>query len=68
MDEYTIYNYIRKRILEFKNARAFYVPITTDLIVQFVGQFGLDILKEAKLIEPTEYPGQWFLCCEPEPI
>lgn len=62
MIEYQLYEYIRdayKRI-----SAPFYYPLTEGLIVQLVGTFGLDILKNTKLIEPTDNPGQYVLCCE----
>ena len=63
MTEYTLYEYLRDAYRKV-NA-SFYRPLTEDLIVELVGSFGLDILKSAKLIAPTEYSGQYVLCCEP---
>lgn len=58
--ECSIYEYVREAYRKVNVS--FYKPITEDLIVHLVGQFGLDILKKAKLIEPTSYPGQYVLC------
>lgn len=60
--EYDIYEYVRNAYLKV-NA-SFYRPLTEDLIVELVGQFGLNILKSTRLIDETSYPGQYVLCCE----
>lgn len=62
MTEYDIYEYVRNAYRKV-NA-SFHTPLTEDLIVELVGQFGLDILKSTKLIEKTSYPGQYVLWCE----
>lgn len=62
MNEYTIYEYVRDAYRKMKTK--FYIPLTESLIIELVGKFGLDILKNTKLIEPTDYPGQWVLSCE----
>lgn len=62
MDEYDIYKYVRDAYRKM-NA-SFYTPLTEDLIVRLVGQFGLDILKSTKLIGETSYPGHYVLWCE----
>lgn len=62
MSEYDIYEYVRDA---YKKVNvSFHRPLTKDLIVALVGQFGLDILKSSKLIEATSYPDQYVLCCE----
>ena len=62
MIEYTLYEYVRDA---YKKANStFYRPLTEDLIIHLVGGFGLDILKNTKLIAPTSYPGEYVLCCE----
>lgn len=63
MLEYTVYEYVRHAYRQA--GTSFYRPLTEELIVHLVGAFGLDILKSAKLITPTNYPGQYVLCCEP---
>lgn len=61
--EYALYEYVRDA---YRRVNAsLYRPLTEDLIVTLVGTFGLDILKNAKLVEPTSYPGQYVLWCEP---
>ena len=60
--EYRLYEYVRNTYKQIK--ASFYCPLTEALIVTLVGRFGLDILKNAKLIEPTSNPGQYVLCCE----
>ena len=62
MTEYDIYEYVRDAYRKV-NA-SFHTPLTESLIVTLVGEFGLDILKSSKLIEPTNYPGQYVLWCE----
>lgn len=62
MDEYTLYEYVRTAYR--KTNVSFCRPITESLIIQLVGSFGLDILKNTKLITPTAYPGQYVLACE----
>lgn len=62
MDEYTIYEYVRDAYRKVNVS--FHRPLTEALIVQLVGYFGLDILKNTKLIEPTTCPGQYVLWCE----
>lgn len=64
MDEYVIYEYVRNAYKSLN--KSFYIPITESLIIQLVGNFGLDILKDSNLIEPTAYSGQYVLCCEPK--
>lgn len=60
--EYVLYEYLRDA---YKHTNtAVYCPLTEDLIVHLIGRFGLDILKNTKLIEPTAYPGQYVLSCE----
>ena len=68
MSEYDIYDYLKSEIKRVKNESHFYVPITEDLIRHLVGQFGLDILRDTKLIESTTYPGQYVMSCEATPI
>ena len=60
--EYVLYEYLRD-VYKHTNTSV-YRPLTEDLIVHLVGKFGLDILKNTKLIEPTTYPGQYVLSCE----
>lgn len=60
--EYNIYEYVRDAYQSVNVS--FRRPLTETLIVQLVGTFGLDILKSGKLIEPTNYPGQYVLSCE----
>lgn len=60
--EYAMYEYLRDAYRHTNTS--FYRPLTEDLIVHLVGRFGLDILKNTKLIEPTAYPGQYVLSCE----
>ncbi len=57
MTEYDIYEYVRNAYR--KISVSFHTPLTEDLIVSLVGQFGLDILKSSKLIETASYPGQY---------
>lgn len=60
--EYYLYEYVRNAYMQVNTS--FYRPLTEALIVALVGRFGLDILKNTKLIEPTSNPGQYVLCCE----
>lgn len=62
MDEYTMYEYVRDTYREL--TAKIYRPLTENLIVHLVGKFGLDVLKNTKLIEPTEYHGTYVLSCE----
>lgn len=68
MDEYVIYDYLKSEIERVKSESHFHIPITEDLIRYLVGQFGLDILRDSKLIEPTTYPGQYVMSCETTPV
>lgn len=60
--EYTLYEYVREAYGRANSS--LYRPLTEDLIIHLVGAFGLDILKNTKLIEPTGGMGQYVLCCE----
>jgi hypothetical protein len=62
MIEYILYEYVRDAYRQTNSS--FSRPLTEDLIIHLVGGFGLDILKKAKLIEPTSFTGQYVLCCE----
>lgn len=64
MIEYTLYEYVRNAYLKVNDS--FYRPLTKDLIVHLIGHVGLDILLKTKLIEPSAYPSQYVLCCEPK--
>lgn len=68
MNEYVIYDYLKSEIKRVKGSTPFHVPITEDLVRHLVGQFGLDILRDTKLIEPTTYPGQYVMSCEATPV
>lgn len=60
--ENVIYKYVRDA---YRKANVnCYRPFTEDLIIHLVGKFGLDTLVNAKLITPTENPGQYVFCCE----
>lgn len=65
MDEYAIYEYVKDAYRKLK--KTFDSPITSDLLVYLVGQFGLDILLKTKLIAPVNaYRDEYKLCCETE--
>ena len=64
--EYIIYDYLKSEIKRVKKNVSFDIPISEDVIITLVGLFGLDILKDTKLIEPTAYPGRYMLSCESE--
>jgi hypothetical protein len=60
--EYILYEHVRHAYkMLTKNV---YSPLTEDLIVSLIGSFGLEMLLNTSLIVPTNYPGQYVLCCE----
>lgn len=64
MDEYALYKHIQDAYLQLN--KPFYCPLTKDFIINLIGGVGLDVLLKTKLIEPTAYPSQYVLCCEPK--
>lgn len=58
--EYTLYDYVRDAYKRTNESN--YCPLTESFIMGLVGSYGLDILKQTKLIEPTSNPGQYVLC------
>ncbi len=65
MSEYVIYEYVKDAYRKLK--KSFDNPITSELLLCLIGQFGLDILVKARLVEPADAYGDTFkLCCEVE--
>lgn len=52
------------RCVHKTDSKRCYQPLTENLIIHWVGKFGLDILKETKYLKPTAVSGQYVLWCE----
>lgn len=62
MLESALYEYLRNIYLRV-NA-PFDRPITKDFIVHLIGYHGLNVLTQAKFIEPIGHSDQYILSCE----
>ena len=55
-----IYRYIANNFTS--NGETFNKPITEELLMQLIGTFGIDILKEEGFIEPSDCPDSYIWC------